>query len=117
MPLATSNTPAARVAVGSQINGSQIGGNVIAGEPVGYVEWVGRFGPVQSPVFPREAIDKKWLQMNPPKISPRLQASMAEAGWRVAPARKLVSLRLSDGAEFMIPMDDLTYSYVGKEVF
>ncbi len=84
---------------------------------VGYVEWVTSYGRQLSPVFEGDVVDQQWLESNPPQVDEKLQRTFARAGWQVRPARQLVSLTMEEGRRFLIPIDDLTYRYVGRQVY
>ena len=91
-------------------------GQNVSASVVGYVEWNGSFGKQLSPVFSGTEIDKEWLERNPPQVNEKLERSFARAGWRISPERRFVSLKLAEGKQFMIPMDDVSYRYVGREL-
>lgn len=92
-------------------------GDGISNAVVGYVEWVGSFGRQLSPVFKGDQIDQEWLELHPPQINERLEKKFARAGWQVTPARKFISLTMAEGKRFLIPMDDVSYRYVGRKLF
>ncbi|MEL6110642.1 MAG: hypothetical protein AAFU85_31940 [Planctomycetota bacterium] len=83
---------------------------------VGYVHWRSRVGITRLPVFDGSA-SEQWLAANPPRIDERLARVLARSGWQVTPARRLVSMQFDSGDTFTIPIDDLTYQYVGQQVF
>lgn len=84
---------------------------------VGYVQWQGNGGRVRlSPVFVGQ-VDDQWLKDHPPQIDRKVQQVMSRAGWQVEPARKFVSVNLTSGDQFTIPMDDVEYRYVGRQVY
>ena len=83
---------------------------------VGYVKWQGDHRIHLSPVF-FCFFDDAWLEANPPQVDEKLQRIFARAGWQVRPERRFVSVRLSGGENYTIPMDDMTFQYVGREVF
>ena len=83
---------------------------------VGYVHWESRVGIRRLPVFDGTA-SEQWLAENPPQIDARLARLLARSGWHVTPARRLVSMQFDSGDTFTIPIDDLTYQYVGQQVF
>lgn len=83
---------------------------------VGYVHWQSRVGITRLPVFDGSA-SEQWLAANPPRIDERLARVLARSGWQVTPARRLVSMQFDSGDTFTIPIDDLTYQYVGQQVF
>ncbi|MEO1524785.1 MAG: hypothetical protein AAFX06_05080 [Planctomycetota bacterium] len=83
---------------------------------VGYMHWESRAGVRRLPVFDGTA-SKQWLAENPPQIDSRLERLLARSGWQVRPARRLVSMQFDSGDTFTIPIDDLTYQYVGQQVF
>lgn len=84
---------------------------------VGYVKWTGSGGdPRLSPVFVGE-VDDQWLQEHPPQVDRQVQRMMSRAGWQVEPARRLVSVNLTSGDQFTIPMDDVQYRYIGRQVY
>ncbi len=82
---------------------------------VGYVRWDTTSGIRLSPVFDGQP-NAMWLEKNPPQVNETMQRAFSRAGWRVRPARRLVSMQLETGDRFTIPMDDLTYQYVGKQI-
>ena len=83
---------------------------------VGYVHWESRVGVRLLPVFDGSA-SEQWLAENPPQIDERFERLLARSGWQVRPARRLVSMQFESGDTFTIPIDDLTYQYVGQKVF
>lgn len=84
---------------------------------VGYVQWPSEIGMRLSPVFVGSEIDRDWLEANPPQVNQRVQRELSRAGWQAEPARRLVSVKLTGGASYTIPVDDVTLRYVGQQVF
>ncbi len=87
-----------------------------SGSIVGYVKWDGDHGVRLSPVFNGE-IDAQWLEANPPSVDQNMQRHMSRAGWQLRPQRRFVSVKLNGGGDYTIPMDEVRYRFVGRQVF
>ena len=82
---------------------------------VGQLRWISKTGVRMSPVF-QGSIDQAWLASNPPTVDDKVMRQFAKAGVKVKPERKFVSLKLRD-EQFTIPMDDVLFQRLRREVY
>ncbi|MEL6897468.1 MAG: hypothetical protein AAFP90_15295, partial [Planctomycetota bacterium] len=84
---------------------------------VGYVRWIGKDGMRLSPVFQGDPTED-WLNENPPRVDENMERMLSRVGWKMQPERKFVSLRLLEsGDDFTIPMDDVSFRYIGQRLY
>lgn len=104
-------------ALSSETPSRSIGKETVRDGVAGVIEWKGEFGTQVAPVFHSGDHAMDWIQSNPPQVDPRVKKAYFRAGWELVADRKLVSVRLSEGDQYTIPVDDIEYRYVGKEIF
>ena len=89
----------------------------VARNVAGYVEWPGEAGSKLLPVFHGLEVDAEWLDSHPVQLDKHMMDSLTRAGWQVNPSRRFVSIKLVDGEVYTIPVDDIRYRFVGRNVF
>ncbi|MEM8732998.1 MAG: hypothetical protein AAGG44_02170 [Planctomycetota bacterium] len=82
---------------------------------VGYLKWIGQFGPQSAPVFRGDQVTPEVLNAYPTIVDSRTQQRFKRLGVQVSAKRRLVSLSLN-GSEYMVAMEDLSLLPVSREI-
>lgn len=87
-----------------------------ANENLGRVAWVDRHGMRVMPVFTQSESAKAWTELNPPRLDGGLKRMFARSGWNVKADWGFMAGKLASGQDFVIPVAQPEYEYVGLRV-
>ncbi|HBE68535.1 MAG TPA: hypothetical protein DDW52_10345 [Planctomycetaceae bacterium] len=82
---------------------------------VGYLKWIGQFGPQSAPVFRGDRLTPEVLNAYPTSVDSRTRQRFKRLGVQVSAKRRLVSLSLN-GSEYMVAMEDLSLLPLSREI-
>ena len=89
------------------------------GQPVGWVGLVqpddGESPPRPVPILAATEATEQWLQAQPATIPDYVRAIWERQGFRVEESHRLVELGLQDGRPVGIPVDEVSFNYVGRQ--
>jgi hypothetical protein len=71
-------------------------------------------GLVDLPAVERNRLDEEWLKRMPGPIPPEVLQALKRRGHEVQQRRDLVPLRLKDGRQLVVPIDQVDVQYVGR---
>ena len=114
---AGTNDPQPASAQKSGFRSDNIGPRSVQHASLGSVAWVDRLGRRELPVFTESEIARSWSRENPVRVNQALQRKMAQGGWRVTADWRFMAGKLSSGQEFVIPVAQPEYEYVGFKVY
>lgn len=77
--------------------------------------WAGE-GPVHLPVVEREELDPSLLYPDAQAFPAAIRDALRAAGYRVRQSRNLVPVRMEDGRQAILPVDQVDIHYVGHHV-
>ena len=88
------------------------------GQPVGWVGLAqpddGESPPRPVPILAATAANQQWLQAQPATIPDYVRAIWERRGYQVEENHRLVELGLQDGRPVGIPIDEVSFNYVGQ---
>ena len=70
--------------------------------------------PLRLPAVERETIDPQWLQNLPSAVPGDVVQALDRSGHQVRQQRELVPVRLQDGRQMVVPVDQVDVHYVGN---
>jgi hypothetical protein len=70
----------------------------------------------ELPVVSGPGLDEEWLRNQPPLLSEYERSVLQQRGWQVLEERQVITVKLDDGRRLAIPLDSLSYRYVGGRV-
>ncbi|MFN3190136.1 MAG: hypothetical protein ACE361_06395 [Aureliella sp.] len=82
---------------------------------VGYLKWIGQFGPQSAPVFRGDRVTPEVLNGYPTSVDSRTRQRFKRLGVQVSAKRRLVSLSLN-GSEYMVALEDLSLLPLSREI-
>jgi len=94
----------------------------VARNVAGYVQWHEGTGNREMdtmllPVFRGDTVDASWLESHPLVVDEKLVESLNQSGWVAKPFRHFVLIKLLGGESYTIPVDDLQFRFVGRNVY
>ena len=77
----------------------------------------GAGGSIQLPACQRDSIDDAWLRSFPQAMPRDVQQALRRSGHRVHQSRQLMPLRMKDGRQLVVPVDQVDVHYVGNQPY
>jgi len=72
---------------------------------------------IQLPACQRDSIDEAWLNSFPQAMPEKVQQALRRTGHQVRQSRQLLPLRMKDGRQLVLPVDQVDVHYVGNQPF
>ena len=72
---------------------------------------------LQVPAVERETIDPKWLKSLPPAIPEDVMQALNRTGHQIEQHREFAPVRLEDGRQLVVPVDQVNVHYVGNGTY
>lgn len=72
---------------------------------------------LQVPAVERETIDPKWLENLPPAIPEDVMQAFNRTGHQIEQHREFAPVRLEDGRQLVVPVDQVNVRYVGNGTY
>jgi len=69
--------------------------------------------PVRLPAIQRETIDQRWLQGRPTAMPDEVLQALQQSGHRIRQHREWLPLRMQDGRQLVVPVEQVDVQYVG----
>jgi hypothetical protein len=69
---------------------------------------------LRVPAVERNKVDQEWLQKLPPAVPDDVMQAFNRTGHRIEQQTELVPVRLQDGRQLVVPVDQVKVHYVGN---
>jgi len=70
--------------------------------------------PVRLPAVERETVDPDWLQGRPTAMPEDVLQALQQSGHRIRQHRRWLPLRMNDGRQLIVPVEQVDVQYVGR---
>lgn len=70
--------------------------------------------PVRLPVIERETVDPGWLQGRPTAMPAEVLQALQQSGHRIRQHRQWLPMRMKDGRQLVVPVEQVDVRYVGR---
>ncbi|HYW79454.1 MAG TPA: hypothetical protein VE890_07735 [Thermoguttaceae bacterium] len=70
--------------------------------------------PVQLPAIERETVDPQWLQGLPTAMPDRVLQALQQSGHQIRQHREWMPMRMKDGRQLVVPVEQVDVQYVGR---
>lgn len=74
-------------------------------------------GPIRLPALARDRFDEQWLRNLPPVVPDDVVGALKRTGHEVRQRREWLPLRMQDGRQLVVPIDNVDVHYLGGPTY